>query len=194
MAKINAIVKATAPSAWASYLINGDASGIEDADIEAANAWIKRQGLGSPVSCKDAGFMRNHNAFEEMPLSADCQEYIFHDTRPRLPFIIRRRFFKDLSKWELFAAFPTVAALSSEWFAFEAEADNGDSFACSEEYWNASKHVRGFNPERVAAFERRIRHAWENDSHFPCVLIRYERKARWMDDEREREWHKGRAA
>jgi hypothetical protein len=69
----------TAPSAWASYLINGDASGIDDDDKAAADAWIAREGKGMPVSCYDAGFMRNHDAWQEMPLAADCQHYEFAD-------------------------------------------------------------------------------------------------------------------
>lgn len=70
-------IKITAPSAWASYLINGDASGIEAEDVAAADAWIERQGVGLPVSCEDAGFMWRHDASIEMPLGADCQEYVF---------------------------------------------------------------------------------------------------------------------
>jgi hypothetical protein len=30
----------TAPAHWASYVINGDASGIDDADISACDAWL----------------------------------------------------------------------------------------------------------------------------------------------------------
>jgi hypothetical protein len=29
----------TAPSVWACYLINGDASGLEDVEIKACDAW-----------------------------------------------------------------------------------------------------------------------------------------------------------
>jgi hypothetical protein len=68
---------ATAPSAWASYLINGDASGIDEDDVKQADAWIEREGLGMPVSCEDAGFTWRHDAYEECPLGSDCQEYFF---------------------------------------------------------------------------------------------------------------------
>ncbi len=66
----------TAPSAWASYLINGDFSGLDEADLEAARAFV--QWVGSdPVSCEDAGFRNTHDAWQFCPLSADCQTYTF---------------------------------------------------------------------------------------------------------------------
>lgn len=71
------VFTATAPDAWASYLMNGDASGIDDTDKAQADAWIEREGLGLPVSCDDAGFMWRHDAFTECPLGAECQEYLF---------------------------------------------------------------------------------------------------------------------
>jgi len=70
-------VELTAPSYWASYLINGDASGMDDDEIKACDAWIAREGLGSPCDCTDAGFMTWHDARHEMPLAADCQVYTF---------------------------------------------------------------------------------------------------------------------
>ena len=73
------IITAIAPGAWASYLINGDASGISPDDRAACDAWIAREGLGAPVSCVDAGFRWRHDASREMPFGADCQEYAFLD-------------------------------------------------------------------------------------------------------------------
>lgn len=35
----------TAPSAWASYLVNGDASGISDAERARADAWLERENV-----------------------------------------------------------------------------------------------------------------------------------------------------
>jgi hypothetical protein len=70
-------VQLTAPSVWASYLINGDASGIDAEEIAAADAWLTREGLPTPVDCEDAGFRWRHDAFEELPLGADCQLYSF---------------------------------------------------------------------------------------------------------------------
>lgn len=70
-------VELTAPSAWASYLLNDDPSGLEDSDIAACDAWLEREGLGAPVSCEDAGFLWRHDARQECPLGADCQTYTF---------------------------------------------------------------------------------------------------------------------
>jgi len=69
---------ATAPRAWASYLINGDASGIDDDDRKAADAWIAEfcDGL-QPVDCEEAGFIWRHDAHYWLPLGADCERYTF---------------------------------------------------------------------------------------------------------------------
>jgi hypothetical protein len=70
-------VTAIAPSAWASLLINGDASGMYGDEVEAAEAWLIREGLPSPVSAEPAGFCHFHDAQVESPLSADCHVYSF---------------------------------------------------------------------------------------------------------------------
>lgn len=67
----------TAPSAWASYFINGDASGIDDDEQALADKWIEWVGSGAPVDCEDAGFIHYHDAYNVMPLAADCQTYSF---------------------------------------------------------------------------------------------------------------------
>lgn len=72
------LVNLTAPSHWASYLINGDASGLEDDEQAQCDAWIESVGLGAPVSCEDAGFIHHHDAYNVMPLGADCQTYTFY--------------------------------------------------------------------------------------------------------------------
>lgn len=79
------VTKRTAPSSWASYLINGDASGIEDSDKREADAWIAGEALGMPVSCEDAGFMRGHDAMWACHYAADCQEYTFLAARHGAP-------------------------------------------------------------------------------------------------------------
>ena len=71
-------VTLTAPSCWASYLINGDDSGICAEDKAQADSWIAREAVGRPVDCADAGFRWRHDAFAECPYGADCQDYVFH--------------------------------------------------------------------------------------------------------------------
>jgi hypothetical protein len=70
-------IEAVAPSAWASFLINGDASGLEPDEVAAALAWVKRQAMGFPVSCEDAGYCKFHDALNEAPYAADCQSFVF---------------------------------------------------------------------------------------------------------------------
>jgi hypothetical protein len=50
------IYECTAPAHWASYLINGDASSLDDADQAEADAFqaeMNRRGYEWPVSCSD---------------------------------------------------------------------------------------------------------------------------------------------
>ncbi len=67
---------ATAPTDWASYLINGDASGLDDNEERQADEWIDSLGWGAPVGCEDAGFIAWHDA-REFALASDCHEYEF---------------------------------------------------------------------------------------------------------------------
>lgn len=72
----------TAPSAWASYLINGgDPSqyDISEADKAAADAWVESVGLGPCVTCEEVGFLWHHDAFEFCMLGADCEAYTFYE-------------------------------------------------------------------------------------------------------------------
>jgi hypothetical protein len=63
----------TAPSAWASYLINGDASGIDNDDLAAADAMLETLDLSWPVDCQDAGFIHR----PDFGFGGDCQTYTF---------------------------------------------------------------------------------------------------------------------
>lgn len=66
---------ATAPSHWATYLVNGDSSGLEPAELEQANRFAEWLG-GSIVSCEDAGFMWTHDAMRVCgALASDCQTF-----------------------------------------------------------------------------------------------------------------------
>jgi hypothetical protein len=73
------LIMLDAPSAWASYLINGDASGLEDDEQRACDAWLKSEKLGAPVDCFDAGFCHSHDA-SGFALAGDCQTYVFFRT------------------------------------------------------------------------------------------------------------------
>lgn len=68
-----------APSSWAPYFINGDASVFDDlaegpsykVRADKFAAW-----MGGPiVSCEDAGFHWTHDASQFDVGGADCQEY-----------------------------------------------------------------------------------------------------------------------
>jgi len=72
------LIRSTALSHWASYLINGDASGMDPLDLEQCKAWLKRAGCGDPVDCEDAGFMWRHDASAFGALAGDCQTYTFY--------------------------------------------------------------------------------------------------------------------
>ncbi len=67
----------TAPSAWASYLVNNDSSGITPEEKKAADEFVAGIGMGAAVSCEDDGFSWNHDAWHVYPYGADCQKYTF---------------------------------------------------------------------------------------------------------------------
>lgn len=76
-------VTATAPAYWAPYLVNGDASGLEPAELRAADAFSAW--LGGPVaSCSHESFFAWQNDGRRAALRAglpdiggsDCLEYM----------------------------------------------------------------------------------------------------------------------
>jgi hypothetical protein len=77
---------ATAPAYWASYLINGDASGIDDDDREACDSWLESLDGWYVVGVADdddgepmeAYFARSHDASDYSPLAGDVLEYVLH--------------------------------------------------------------------------------------------------------------------
>lgn len=74
MAKLETVT-GTAPSHWASFLINNDDSGLDLQEIDQALAFAHWLGA-MPVSCEDAGFMRTHDAMRVCSaLASDCQTY-----------------------------------------------------------------------------------------------------------------------
>ena len=66
----------TLPAYWASYLITGDASGLEAGEQETIDAFLAREGLDAPVSCSDEpSFSRSTDA--NPGLAGDVLEYTF---------------------------------------------------------------------------------------------------------------------
>jgi hypothetical protein len=65
------------PSYWASALINGDYSGMEDGEEKILNEWIKRVKPGYCVGCsEESWFQWGHDANRNQ--GSDVLEYIFH--------------------------------------------------------------------------------------------------------------------
>ena len=64
-----------APSHWASYLVNGDASGLERNEVRCADAWLASRGVAHVLDCEDYGFTSRHDAQRYCPGGADCQSY-----------------------------------------------------------------------------------------------------------------------
>lgn len=66
----------TLPAYWASYLINGDASGISPEDKAQADTFLSREGLPMPVSCSDESWFSWRNDSYN-GLGGDVLEYTF---------------------------------------------------------------------------------------------------------------------
>lgn len=72
-------LKLTAPSYWASYLINGDASGLRDGEERDIDSWLAEMApdWGSPVGVsEDSEFLWYHSACMWVG-GSDCLTYIF---------------------------------------------------------------------------------------------------------------------
>ena len=67
----------TLPAFWASALVNGDYSGLEDDDEAHLVAWLAAHpGLGSCLSCtEEAEFRKHHDA--PGVLACDCLDFTF---------------------------------------------------------------------------------------------------------------------
>lgn len=66
----------TLPSSWASYLVNGDASGLELDEIAACDRFCARMGLSASgcVSCGDEFFSRHNDTGS---LAGNVCEFLF---------------------------------------------------------------------------------------------------------------------
>ena len=62
--EVNTII---GPAHWASYLINGDDSGLELREVAQCDAWLERENAGYVVSCSE-------EAYFTQSLSLHCPE------------------------------------------------------------------------------------------------------------------------
>lgn len=69
----------TAPSAWASYLINGDASGLNDGEERDIDQWLDHcaPAWGVPVDVSEESEFRKYHSASMWVGGADCVTYLF---------------------------------------------------------------------------------------------------------------------
>ena len=78
-------IKLTLPEFWASALINGDFSGLEDDEANELEAWQSYASAENIGHCVDVNtnerfFTKYHDA-SEFVLACDCLEYTFEVTQ-----------------------------------------------------------------------------------------------------------------
>ena len=61
------------PAYWASYLINNNASGLNDTDKANCDNWRKENNPGNCVDCSDESFFGTFNG-----LGCDLLQYTFY--------------------------------------------------------------------------------------------------------------------
>jgi len=69
------------PAHWAVYLINGDASGYDDAEIRTIDGWVERQLDTYPVfECMDVGETSYFTRYYDAPDVGACDvaRFTFH--------------------------------------------------------------------------------------------------------------------
>ena len=62
------------PVYWASYIINGDASGMDDDEQAACDSWLERNPVGNCVEVGESYFAHRNDAGT---LAGDVAEYTF---------------------------------------------------------------------------------------------------------------------
>ena len=67
----------TLPAHWASYLINGDASGLTDDEELIIDAYMHSESLPAPVQCEPTGFCWRHDASGYGVLACECEIFTF---------------------------------------------------------------------------------------------------------------------
>ncbi len=68
-------IEYTLPEFWASYLINGDASGMEDNEQSEIDEFLKNENLGFCLSCSDEPEFKWRN--DANNLGGNCLVYVF---------------------------------------------------------------------------------------------------------------------
>ena len=81
------ILEISAPSYFASALINGDRSGLSDQDEREMDAWLanlekRNPGLGSCVDCSSEPYFGRWSFPEQGYLGCDLVDYKFHVHKP----------------------------------------------------------------------------------------------------------------
>jgi hypothetical protein len=72
-----AVLTFTLPAYWASYLINGDESGMSTPDLQACNAFLKENNLPPPVSCSDESWFQWSNDVTELAGMFSTLSFLF---------------------------------------------------------------------------------------------------------------------
>ena len=62
------------PSCWASYLVNGDSSGLEEREKAEADAFLAKEGLRECCDCSAESFFSHR---PDSGLAGDCLNYRF---------------------------------------------------------------------------------------------------------------------
>jgi len=66
------------PAHWASALVNGDTTGLDDADENMLDWVMTSEGLPAPIGCgEEVSFLKYHDAQPYGVLACDCLEYTF---------------------------------------------------------------------------------------------------------------------
>ena len=73
------VTTATAPAHWACYLVNDDASGMEEGDILQCDAWVKRLAVDGwrVVSCEGEPWFA-HSCDAGWRFNGAIAEYVLH--------------------------------------------------------------------------------------------------------------------
>ena len=157
-------VTGTAPSHWASYYINGDASALDNQDIAQADKFAEWLGA-TPVSCEDAGFIHYHDAHFTGALAADCQTYVA--LVPVIPVLFRME-----SNGECLAVFPTLPGARGECTCYS---HIGQHSSMSLAYFGDTKPATSEQSRPLMLELMRLGYRG---------LQEYKRRAAWMEQER----------